>query len=47
MQNGILSIVQTINKLQEALILYLVSENELSKPNQFRCLEIHRFLPLN
>ena len=24
--------------------MYLVSENELSKPNQFRCLEIHRFL---
>ena len=50
MQNGILSIIQAINKpncWQEALILYLVSENELSKPNQFRCLEIHRFLPLN
>ena len=28
--------------LQEALILYLVSENELSKRNQFRCLEIPR-----
>ena len=50
MENGILSIIQVINKpnfWQEALILYLVSENELSKPNQFHCLEIHRFLPLN
>ena len=50
MQNGILSLIQAINKpncWQEALILYLVSENELSKPNQFRCLEIHRFLPEN
>ena len=50
MQNETLSIIQAINKpncWQEALILYLVSENELSKPNQFRCLEIHRFLPLN
>ena len=50
MQNGILSLIQAINKpncWQEALILYLVSENELSKPNQFHCLEIHRFLPLN
>ena len=50
MQNGILSIIQAINKpncWQEALIMYLVSENELSKPNQFRCLEIHRFLTLN
>ena len=50
MQNGILSIIQVINKpncWQEALILYLASENELSKPNPFRCLEIHRFLPLN
>ena len=28
--------------LQEAPILYLVSENELSKRNQFRCLEIPR-----
>ena len=49
MQNGILSIIQAINKpncWQEALIMYLVSENELSKPNQFRCLEIHRLLPL-
>ena len=50
MQNGILGIIQVINKpncFQEALIVYLVNENELSKPNQFRCLEIHRFLPLN
>ena len=51
MQNGILSIIQVINKpncWQEALILYLGNENELSKPNQFRCLEIHRrFLPLD
>ena len=50
MQNGILSIIQAINKpncWQEALIVYLVSENELSMPNQFRCLEIHRFFPLN
>ena len=49
MQNGILSIIQATNKpnfWQEILILYLVSENEFSKPNQFRCLEIHRFLPL-
>ena len=48
MQNGILSIIQAINKpncWQEALILYLVSENELPKPNQFCCLEIHRLLP--
>ena len=48
MQNGILSLIQALNKpncLQEALILYLVSENELSKPNQFRFLEVHRFLP--
>ena len=47
-QNGILSIIHTINKpncWQEALILYLVSENELSKPNQFHCLEIHWLLP--
>ena len=38
MQNGILGIIQAINKpncWQEALIVYLVSENELSKPNQF------------
>ena len=27
--------------------MYLVSENELSKPNELRCLGIHRFLPLN
>ena len=50
MQNGILSIIQAINKpncWREALILHLVSENELSKPNQFLCLEIHLFLPLN
>ena len=49
-QNGILSIIQDINKpncWKEALIMYLVSDNELSKPNQFRCWEIHRFLPLN
>ena len=48
MQNGILSIIQAINKpncWKEALILYLVSENEFSKPNQFRCLEIHQLLP--
>ena len=47
MQNGILSIIQAINKQncwQEALILYLGSENELLKPKQFRCLEIHRLL---
>ena len=47
MQNRILSIIQAINKpncWQEGPIMYLVSENELSKPNQFRCLEIHRFL---
>ena len=40
MQNGILSIIHAINKTscwQEALILYLVSENELLKPNQFHC----------
>ena len=50
MQNGILGIIQAINKpncFQEALIVYLVNENELSKPNQLRCLEVHRFLPLN
>ena len=50
MQNGILSIIQVINKpncWQEGLILYLVSENELSKSNQYCCLEIYRFLPLN
>ena len=50
MQNGILSIIQAINKpncWQEARIMYLVSENELSKRNQFRCLEIPRFLPVN
>ena len=50
MQNGILSLIQATNKpncWQEALILYLVSENELPEPNQFRCLEIHRFLPQN
>ena len=50
MQNGNLSIIQAINEpncWQEALIVYLVNENELSKPNQFCCLEIHRLLPLN
>ena len=48
MQNGNLGIIQAINKpncSQEALIVLLVSTNELSKPNQFRCLEIHRLLP--
>ena len=50
MQSGILSIIQATNKpncWQEALNLHLVSENELLKPNQFRCLEIHRLLPLH
>ena len=49
-QNGILSIIHAINKpncWHEALILYLVSENELLKPNQFHCLEFPRLLPCN
>ena len=48
MQNEILNIIQLRSKpncLQKAVILYLVSENESSKPNQFRFLEIHRLLP--
>ena len=48
MQNGILSIIHAINKpdcWQQDLILYLVSENELLKPNQFRRLEIPQLLP--
>ena len=50
MPNEILNIMHARNKpncLQKAVILYLASENELPKPNQCRCLEIHRLFPLN
>ena len=50
MQNGILSIIHATNKQncwRGALILYLVIENELLKPNKFRCLEIPGLLPYN
>ena len=49
-QNEILSIIHAINKpncWHKALILYLVSENGLLKPNQFHCLELPRLLPYN
>ena len=47
---GILSIIHATNKQncwRGALILYLVSENELLKPNKFRCLEIPGLSPYN